>query len=128
MGETATFHVPSTVKTAFVTFKTDPVLAVSLDGRDKPAVQVRYFLLFNIVKRFTNKWSKHNCMYQRFTFHYRAPCKNNLVLLVMLTLMFILNRLSFYNFNILSEESGMYYKVGILTGNIIVKALEKRKK
>lgn len=43
MGKTATSHVPSTVKTAFVTFKTDHVLAVSLDGRDKPAVQVRYF-------------------------------------------------------------------------------------
>lgn len=40
MEKTATFHVPSTVKTAFVTIKTDHVLAVSPDGRDKPAVKV----------------------------------------------------------------------------------------
>lgn len=43
MGKTATFHVPSTVKTAFVTFKTDPVLVVNPDGRDNPVVQVRYY-------------------------------------------------------------------------------------
>lgn len=43
MGKTATFHVPSTVKTAFVIFKTDPVLVVNPDGRGNPVVQVRYY-------------------------------------------------------------------------------------
>lgn len=42
MAKTVTFHVPSTVKTASVTFKTDPVLVVSPDGWVNHAAKVRY--------------------------------------------------------------------------------------